>query len=202
MRDARSTSFNPEINVPPFSFFLPFFPSLSLSLVSRASSFSDHKFWKRLTVQMKGRASPKRERGVERDGGRALFSLPLLFHGWRDGEGSSQVRNATKYRIREFASSFSSSRMRGEFDEAKGMVKGERVSGNAKRDELPSLGAFSFHLVSSSPTIVMQFSSRDAKVFTRFSSRSFFRTYVEIVSFFPLSFSPLSLSYERRRFRV
>lgn len=53
--------------------------------------------------------------------------------GWRS---ASQVRNTTKYRIREFPSSFSTSKMRGEFDEAKRMVKDSRPSGNVKRDEL------------------------------------------------------------------
>lgn len=152
MRDARSRSFNPEINVPPFSFFLPFF--LFLFLLFFFSRFSSEFFlWPQILEAVNGinerqGKSRERERRIEGDGEGSFFSSPPFPR--RDGKASSQVRNATKYRIREFASSFSSSRMRGEFDEAKRMIKDERVSGNAKRDELPSLGAFSFHLVSSS----------------------------------------------------
>ena len=118
----------------------------------------------------------------------------FFFPSWLEGrKASSEVRNATKYRIREFASSFSSSRMRGEFDEAKRMVKDNRASGNAKRGmsyslslslslfflslsffpssfQLSSCISFS-HRVFPSP---VQFSPRDVKVFTRFSSRPFF----------------------------
>lgn len=53
--------------------------------------------------------------------------------GWRF---ASRVRNTMKYWIREFASSFSTLKMRGEFDVAKRMVMDSRPSGNVKRDEL------------------------------------------------------------------